>query len=799
MTAFSLRLTNGANAVSKLHARDRERDLERASSTDEILGDHQRRPRPDLGRLAGRRAARRATSTPTSTRSTPAPRQDRFWERLDRDPDRATCGRRTCARSASWRSSPTAGCAASSPATARRRRSSPRSRHALDPAILTIGFARRFATYKRAGLLFTDIDRLARLLWDADRPVQIIFAGKAHPADRPGQRVIQEIFQRSRSPQAARPRVHPRGLRHAGRPVPRPGRRRLAQQPAPAARGVGHVGHEGRPERRPEHQRPRRLVGRGLRAATTAGRSAAASRTPTRRPRTGPTRRTCTGCSRRSSSRATTSATRPASRPRWVERRCAASMATTLWRFSTTRMLQEYTERLYLPAAGVEVPVAGRRARRSPRPADARGRRGSRWRSRSTTTSRSATSAGSSPRSTSRPTRRWSTRSSAIPASACRSTTPGPLLEWLDRRAARRHRPPAGAGRRAARSRSWAAASTSRSSPRCRSATGSASSRGWPTSSRRCSGAGRAARGWRSASGSRTCRPRSSRPATTGRSSTTRTSGPRRSRRRTCGARTRPRTRATCCGSSAPSRACATGSRSATSTRSSTTCASHATEAGDRVGMMGDDGEKFGAWPTTWEHCWGEGRWVERFFEALEANADWLTTTTPSAWLADHPPIGRVYVPTGSYAEMGEWALPRRREPRVLRRRSTGRRPSGGPRRAGCAARSGATSRSSTARSTTSTSRCCGRPTAVAAMPDGPERDRGARPPLPGPVERLLLARPVRRDLHQPHAAGHLRAPHRRRGPRRDGGRHRSVAAETARPRHGRRRRGPAGRRAARS
>ena len=84
----------------------------------------------------------------------------------------------------------------------------------------------------------------------------------------------------------------------------------------------------------------------------------------------------------------------------------------------------------------------------------------------------------------------------------------------------------------------------------------------------------------------------------------------------------------------------------------------HATDAGDRVGMMGDDGEKFGAWPTTWEHCWGERQWVERFFTAIEDNTDWLTTTTPSAWLAGHPPIGRVYVPTGSYAEMGEWALP---------------------------------------------------------------------------------------------------------------------------------------------
>jgi alpha-amylase len=84
----------------------------------------------------------------------------------------------------------------------------------------------------------------------------------------------------------------------------------------------------------------------------------------------------------------------------------------------------------------------------------------------------------------------------------------------------------------------------------------------------------------------------------------------------------------------------------------------HATEDGRRVGMMGDDGEKFGAWPTTYEHCWGGGRWVERFFEALEANAGWLSTVTPSQWLDREPPIGRVYVPTSSYAEMGEWALP---------------------------------------------------------------------------------------------------------------------------------------------
>src|SRR5687767_10532323 len=84
----------------------------------------------------------------------------------------------------------------------------------------------------------------------------------------------------------------------------------------------------------------------------------------------------------------------------------------------------------------------------------------------------------------------------------------------------------------------------------------------------------------------------------------------------------------------------------------------HATEAGDRVGTMGDDGEKFGGWPTTYDHCWGETAWVERFFSALEANGDWLSTITPSAWLDGHGPVGRVYLPTGSYAEMGEWALP---------------------------------------------------------------------------------------------------------------------------------------------
>src|SRR5579859_1096437 len=71
----------------------------------------------------------------------------------------------------------------------------------LDPEALTLGFARRFATYKRATLLFRDPDRLARLLGDPERPVQIIFAGKAHPNDKPGQDFIRAVYEHSRRPE----------------------------------------------------------------------------------------------------------------------------------------------------------------------------------------------------------------------------------------------------------------------------------------------------------------------------------------------------------------------------------------------------------------------------------------------------------------------------------------------------------------------------------------------------------------------------------------------------------------------
>ncbi len=70
----------------------------------------------------------------------------------------------------------------------------------LNPDALTIGFARRFATYKRATLLFKDVERLKRILNDPERPVQLIFAGKAHPHDMPGKDLIKTIISYARQP-----------------------------------------------------------------------------------------------------------------------------------------------------------------------------------------------------------------------------------------------------------------------------------------------------------------------------------------------------------------------------------------------------------------------------------------------------------------------------------------------------------------------------------------------------------------------------------------------------------------------
>ena len=75
-----------------------------------------------------------------------------------------------------------------------------RASEVLEPNVFTIGFARRFATYKRATLLFRDVERLKKILLNKDMPVQIVIAGKAHPKDQPGKSYIREIVQLSRDP-----------------------------------------------------------------------------------------------------------------------------------------------------------------------------------------------------------------------------------------------------------------------------------------------------------------------------------------------------------------------------------------------------------------------------------------------------------------------------------------------------------------------------------------------------------------------------------------------------------------------
>lgn len=72
---------------------------------------------------------------------------------------------------------------------------------------------------------------------------------------------------------------------------------------------------------------------------------------------------------------------------------------------------------------------------------------------------------------------------------------------------------------------------------------------------------------------------------------------------------------------------------------------------------MGDDMEKFGIWPGTYDLCY-QGEWLERFFTSLEQNSGWLALSTPGEAISSHAPLGRADLPAASYNEMGEWTLP---------------------------------------------------------------------------------------------------------------------------------------------
>jgi starch phosphorylase len=184
------RLTNGANAVSQLRG-DGERDVAERHLPRHPRH-HERRHVPTWLGAPLRRAVRAVLDVDLDDldgRSDVA----RFWERIDRIPAAELWAahlrqKEELALFARGRLRAQFARHGEAPAALEE------LERVLDPTALTIGFARRFATYKRATLLFNDLDRLSRLVRDAERPVQIVFAGKAHPADRPGQQVIAQIF-----------------------------------------------------------------------------------------------------------------------------------------------------------------------------------------------------------------------------------------------------------------------------------------------------------------------------------------------------------------------------------------------------------------------------------------------------------------------------------------------------------------------------------------------------------------------------------------------------------------------------
>ena len=181
------------------------------------------------------------------------------------------------------------------------------------PDALTIGFARRFATYKRAGLLFSQPERLSR----AARAIPSGRSRSSSPARRTrgrGRQGRDPAGGRVRARRAAaRPRRLPRGLRDDARAAARAGRRRVAQHAAPPDGGVGHVGDEGGAERRAELLDPRRLVGGGRTRPRSRLRDRRASdgRRDARRSRTAADARgALRGARATGDSRRTTSATR---------------------------------------------------------------------------------------------------------------------------------------------------------------------------------------------------------------------------------------------------------------------------------------------------------------------------------------------------------------------------------------------------------------------------------------------------------------------------------------------------------
>ena len=272
MAVAAIKTSAFRNAVSRLHRRVSQEmweglwpKLPHVGSADHLR--HQRRPSADLDQWRSGR----------TLRSVSAARLARGTRRRRRSGSRSptsrtrNCGKPTGGASGGWL--PSCGSARwPGPSRARLRHTkSSGARKCSIPETFTIGFARRFATYKRATLLFRDLARLKRILTNPEMPVQIVIAGKAHPKDIPGKSLIREIVQFSRDPELAGTSSSSRTTVCSVAPGTGAGRRPLAEHAAPRRRSLRHQRHEGRHQRRAQSQHPRRLVRRSLRGLRRLG------------------------------------------------------------------------------------------------------------------------------------------------------------------------------------------------------------------------------------------------------------------------------------------------------------------------------------------------------------------------------------------------------------------------------------------------------------------------------------------------------------------------------------------------
>ena len=270
MAVMGLRLAARANGVARLHGHVSRKmfaalwpDVPGRRGADQL--DHERRPRAHLGGPRGGRAAvaRRVlpdwvdADAPDWARVSEV-RDDELWRAKEQGRERLVTfvrDRLRAARLAQGASvSDVAWCDT-----------------LLDPGVLTVGFARRFATYKRATLLLSRPERLKRMLLAPDRPVQFVFAGKAHPADDAGKEMIQQIEEFARDPHVRHRFVFIDDYDISVARALYPGLRRVAEHASPSAGGLRHERHEGGAQRRPQLLDPGRLVGRVVRRRQRLG------------------------------------------------------------------------------------------------------------------------------------------------------------------------------------------------------------------------------------------------------------------------------------------------------------------------------------------------------------------------------------------------------------------------------------------------------------------------------------------------------------------------------------------------